>query len=306
MNKILCLFFLTFSLALKANIVFLNASEAGEFLATPDAYTYALNPLDFSLHYSSNKTFTLADHLAFLKTTTLDWTAEEKKLITDENELLNKAIIDLDLKKWTLPENVFLIKTNGLDEYKAHYTRRNAIIFPIDERAHKVTTAAQVYFHEMFHVMSRFHPELHDGLYEVCHFKPIVHAEIPFFYRERQITNPDAFTYEHALYVNAGDKAISIIPFMYSGVLQSEINGPVDESITFKLGLIDIDSGNAYKVIETDYKNKAEVNTHYYIHPEEIMAENFRLMIALHLGLATSKEIQNPSVIERLMTFLRE
>lgn len=295
----------------KITFSFLSAEESSVFLSTPDDFINSLTTLDLSLHHETSDTLTTLYQLEFLKHTALAWTPEEITRISSEIEVMKKAINDLDLDL-NLPSEIKLIKTTGEDEFHSHYTRSNAIIFPIKNMTEGVTTDAPTVFHETFHIFSRFNPGLSDKLYAICNFKPIPNVVIPKTIKDIALTNPDAFHYQHAITitVTADGKEVDVIPFFYSAIKQSEIKGPVDESKTFKLGLVDIatlndDAPKFYKVSETDYKAKAEANSSYYIHPEEIMAENFRLLLMKEAKTNPMPAIKYPEILEKLTQILK-
>jgi hypothetical protein len=293
----------------KVDFKFLSSEESSVFLSTPDDFINSLTTLDLSLHHETSATLTIDYQLEFLKHTTLSWTPAEIVSIKSEIEIMKKAINDLDLDL-NLPSEIKLIKTNGEDEFHAHYTRSNAIIFPINKDFGIITTDAPTVFHETFHILSRFNPNLMDQLYAVCNFKKIPQFEIPKSIHNIALTNPDAFHYQHAITVTASGREIDVIPFFYSALKQGEINGPIEESKTFKLGLVDISTLNDeapkfYKTAETDYKLRAQVNSTYYIHPEEIMAENFRLLLMKAAKTNPMPAIKYPDVLERLTQILK-
>lgn len=294
----------------KVEFKFLSSTESSQFLSTNDDFIDALTTLDLSLHHSTKESISKDFQLEFLKHTTLDWTPEEVARIKGEIEVMEQAVNTLDLNLH-LPAQILLVKTTGADEFNSHYTRRNAIIFPIKSPAEGVTTESPTLFHEMFHIMSRYTPELTDGLYALCGFKPMNRFVVPKSIEDIQLTNPDAFFYQHSITVTRNGNEINVIPFFYSALKQSEINGPVDEAQTFKLGLLDLATLNdehpkLYKVAETDYKIKAQVNSSYYIHPEEIMAENFRLLLMKTAMINPMPPIKYPGVLEKLVLVLKK
>jgi hypothetical protein len=293
----------------KINFKFLNAAEASQFLSTSDDFINALTTLDLSLHHSTAQTISIDYQLEFLKHVSLDWTPDEISRIGNEILLLEKGVNSLELNL-ILPMDIKLIKTTGADEFNSHYTRGNAIIFPIKNRDEGVTTDSPTVFHEIFHIMSRSNPELSDKLYEVCNFKPIPKLIIPKSIQDIALTNPDAFYYQHAITITANGSEKNVIPFFYSALKQSDIKGPVDEAKTFKLGLLDLatlgdEQPKLYKTSETDYKLRAQVNSSYYIHPEEIMAENFRLLIMRATNASPMPPIKFPEILDKLVQVLK-
>lgn len=282
------LFFIFSSLAFattdlsKVNFILIDRDNAATFLSTSDEYTANLSTLDLSLYHSTKQTILMSEHLEFLKTTSLDWNDIERKSLQEKISTFIKVVNLMDLKL-NLPEEILLIKTNGQDAFNSHYTRKNAIIFPANEVG-MITTDLSTFYHEMFHIFSRYNRALTDDLYAICNFRPIKRLTFNSDFEKIRTTNPDAFYYEHAVSVTVNNQSYNVVPVMYSAILQDQIDGPVDESKIYKLGLFENSSFNnenriMFKTSETNYKEMVMANTHYYIHPEEIMAENFKLLL---------------------------
>lgn len=286
---------------------FLDAVSSRDFLSSEDEYTKALSPLDLSLYHSTSNTISISQHLEFLKSTTLNWTEAEKELIQKNIDNFIAVIGNLNLKL-NLPSQVLLIKTNGQDAFNSHYTRGNAIIFPAN--AGEIKTDLGTVYHEMFHIFSRNNPQLADGLYSLCGFKRIARLKVPSYLSLVRTTNPDAFNYDHSIKVIANGEEIEVVPFMYSAIKQSEISGPVNESLVYKLGLLNINTleqtdAKMFKVAETNYKELVLANTHYYIHPEEIMAEDFKLLLLQNTPDISKPSVKYQAVLDSLQDFLR-
>ena len=97
---------------------------------------------------------------------------------------------------------------------------------------------------------------------------------------------------------------------MYSALKQEDINGPVDESLVYRFGLLDLETlANSsvlmYKTAETNYKEAVRANSHYYIHPEEIMAENFKLLLLHNTKTIPTPMIKYPDAVNELRDLLR-
>jgi len=293
----------------ETRFIFLNLQEAQTFLTERDSYTDILSPLDLSLYHSTKETITLTQHLDFLKSTPLEWSEQEKASLNQKIETFNRVVSNLHLNL-SLPAEVLLIKTNGEDAFHSHYTRRNGIIFPAGTDG-EIATDLATFYHEMFHIMSRHNPKLGDELFSLIGFSPVKRVEIPAQLEKIRTTNPDAFFYDHAVVVNARGADRLIVPFMYSAIRQEEINGPVDEALVYKLGLLDLSTLSEaapvlYKVSETNYKEVVKANSHYYIHPEEILAEDFKLLLLQNTPDIQVPAVKYPAVLELLKQELQD
>lgn len=312
MNKLwlvfVCCLWLNSTFA-ETRFIFLNVQQAKLFLTERDSYTDILSPLDLSLYHSTKETISIEDHLDFLKSTPQEWTEQEKASLSQKIALFTKVVTDLHLKL-SLPSEVLLIKTNGEDAFHSHYTRRNGIIFPAAANG-EIATDLATFYHEMFHILSRHNPKLGDELFALIGFSPVTRVEIPAVLEKIRTTNPDAFFYDHAVTINARGANHVVVPFMYSAIKQEEINGPVDESLVYKLGLLELSTLNEeapvlYKVSETNYKEIVQANSHYYIHPEEILAEDFKLLLLQNTPDVQVPVVKYPAVLEQLKNHLRE
>ena len=64
-----------------------------------------------------------------------------------------------------LPKGIGFIKENGAD-WAAAYTVKNCIVFTDILMKGRYNTFKRVMAHEMFHVFSRYNPEIKEKLYE--------------------------------------------------------------------------------------------------------------------------------------------
>ncbi len=313
MNKLWLIVAFSFSFCLnfasaETRFVFLNIQQAQTFLTERDSYTDILSPLDLSLYHSTKETLTLGQHLEFLKSTPMEWSEQEKASLNQMIGTFNKVVADMDLNL-SLPDEVQLIKTNGEDAFHSHYTRRNGIIFPAGTNG-EIATDLATFYHEMFHILSRHNPKLGDELFKLIGFSPVKRVSIPASLEKIRTTNPDAFFYDHAVTVSARGTDHLVVPFMYSAIKQEEINGPVDEALVYKLGLLDLSTlqestSVLYKVSETNYKEVVKANSHYYIHPEEILAEDFKLLLLLNTPDIQVPAVKYPAVLNDLKEVLK-
>ena len=60
-----------------------------------------------------------------------------------------------------------------------------------------------------------------------------------------------------------------------------------------------------FKVSETNYKDIVSANSHYYIHPEEILAEDFKLLLLQNSPDVVIPKVKYQAVIDNLFAFLK-
>jgi hypothetical protein len=168
----------------------------------------------------------------------------------------------------------------------------------------------QLLAHELFHVVSRANPGLRDRLYRVVGFEPCGEVEHPAALRARRITNPDAPVNAHAIEVDvAGTKSWGV-PILYSSASEFDPAGGKTffSYLTFELLLIERTGDGGHRLLAGPdgqprlvpidkaggYAERIGRNTGYVIHPEEIVADNFMLLVT---GTAGAK---SPGILDRL------
>jgi hypothetical protein len=288
-----------------SHLHFATAEEAGNFLAEEDEYFRALGPMHRGLILKNAGDVSLDELKKHVKACGRDWTDEEKTAFTGAFAKFAPKVADLKLH---LPAEILLIKTNGDEDIGMPYTRRNAIVFPqgVVERARGMRLV-QICAHELFHVFSRLNPELRDAIYALFGFEPVVNPPKPETWEKLRITNPDAPVSRHALRVKIADgtevKAVPYLlskkeaydarsgknAFAYLDVVWLEISNKADtKARTFTIRDF------------TDFNDRTGGNTEYIIHPEEISADNFMLMI---LG---APKVATPGKLTDLEALLRK
>jgi hypothetical protein len=206
-----------------------------------------------------------------------------------------------------MPETITLIRTDGNEEPGSAYTRGTAIIF------HPGSLAAGARLdgllaHELFHVISRRDRKLRDRLYAIIGFSYCGEVAFPGSLAARKITNPDAPANQHSITLEIGGAARPALPIL---VANRDFDPARTEGLMGYLMLqflvIEKDRGSwvaarkedgAPVVVSPlrakDFKEQIGDNTGYIIHPEEILADNFR-----HLVLET-ESLPNPEIIEKM------
>lgn len=235
----------------------------------------------------------LAQYKQFLSTEVMNWTPKEKQalyILFDSIRLMCNA-----LNPKLYPSNLALVKirTNhyGPDVY---YTRGNMIMVP--ENALNVedfNTLKPVMIHELFHVVSRYQDRLRDSLYGLIGFHPKkFEPSICDDLKERILTNPDGTNLGYTINLGNGIEASTVI---YSTSMTYNPKKPrFFEYLHFDLfeykvknGLATLECGNDFSSTLApssmpNFFNQIKDNTQYIIHPDEIMAENFKIALMTH------------------------
>lgn len=294
--------------AAETKFMFADVKSGQKILTADDNYFNRMSPAEIAIRsLSSTADKTTHDLKAQYKANVLEWTDQEKdqitQLVADNRERLSKI-------NHLLPDEVVFIKVTALVEGGLPHTRANAIVLP--ETDHPLSET--LFYHELFHVLSRIQKSRHDSLYSLIGFKPCdftANDEI----MAKKLTNPDVPAEGYYLPVEIDGKAAAIMPFLHAArdAYDTEIKGGFGGHFAF--GLLKLDVNKNQCSVDTDNEGKAQLlnpgivpdffaaigqNTGYIIHPEEVLADNF---VFVMLG---RKDLPNPEIPDRLKTWLEE
>jgi hypothetical protein len=293
-----------------AVVHFASVSEGRKVLMAKDDFVRHLSPFDRSARLKTDKAVSEDEYLNFVGKNVAEWTTEERQEV---EAALNK--IHALLPDWPLafPATIQMIKTTGAEEGNGSYTRGTAIMIPKAELAKAQKDLAKLICHELFHILSRQNPELRDELYGVIGFIRCDDLEFPRELASRKITNPDAPRNDHFIRLEIEGQKCSAIPVLFSRSETYDVGrgGEFFNYLNFQFLVIEEGSSAHPKVV---YENSAPKmagpkavsgffeqvgrNTDYIIHPEEILAENFALLV---LG---DQAIRSPDVLEKIKKVL--
>lgn len=235
---------------------------------------------------------------AFLQDEVLDFSDTEKTAL--KNVLIRAMNLCNSLSANLVPTPVKLIKTKG-NHYGqgSFYTRERCIIIPeSDLRNFDEDRMLTVMLHELSHIITRYRPKLRDELYKTIGFEKIIQNEselnIPEPLKIKLLGNPDGLSTQHAIrLVKPNGQLIWALPLVYSeypnytpevpfffGYLRFQLFELVArEDGTFTLALKN-DGRSTLNLQEFPaFFEKITDNTDYIIHPDEIIADNFYLML---------------------------
>jgi hypothetical protein len=162
--------------------------------------------------------------------------------------------------------------------------------------------------HELFHIASRANPALAERLYAVIGFTRCTEASYPASLALRKLTNPDAPRNDYCIRVTLDGLSVAATPILFS---RTESYDPVRGGEFFdylQLGLlVRTEPGAALsteKVVGlqqvTGFFEQVGQNTQYVIHPEEILADNFALLVL------DMPNVKSPAVLISLRRALAE
>ena len=301
-------------------IAFASREQAIAILDVDDAYTSRMSPFDRMLRMKSTTPVTETRFLEQVAANALDWSDAERARITPLLQRLGKALAGYRLP---LPPQVLLIKSTGSVEIGDAYTRANAIVLPKTSLAEDDAGLYFLIAHELFHVMTRHDPRFRALAYAQIGFRIGPEVQLPEAIAPLQITNPDAPRHDSFIDVRANGRTITVVPILLSrsAVFDPEIGDTLDRYWSLRLLAITQPASGSRPTAPFQYgaptaqlRNGAPLllrlnqvdgfiqqigtNTRYIIHPEEVLAENFALLV-------TGAEVAEPERIEALRQLLK-
>ncbi len=292
-----------------ATAKFASLEEARGILGARDEFIKAMGPLDRSARMKTGQEVPEDRFLAFVARQAEGWTEDEKKRVSGLVESLEPALGAL---KGGLFPAVTLVKTTGDEEGGAAYTRGDAIILPRNMIDGGDASLKRVIAHELFHILTRRNPALRDELYRAIGFEPCGAVELPEELKSRRITNPDAPVNQHCAAITVKGEAVEVVPVVYLAVehfdpAKAEV---FFEGLEMKLMVVEKLDGRRQakraggKPVLLDpervpaFLDKVGRNSPSLMHPEEILADNFAIM------LMGDKRVPTPRIIELIRRIL--
>ena len=288
------------------NYKFADKETAIKILTANDEYLSNMKPIEIALQIGSPTADKTIDYLkAHYAANVIEWPEAEKALM--------KALLVTHKKKLKkiahlLPDTVYFIKVTDAVESGIPHTRGNAFVSP----TRRTSLSTKLFFHQIFHILSRNHRIKRASLYNIigfrpCYFQPTEEIE------KYTILNPEAPFTEFFLPVEIEDRDTYVMSYLhttYDG-FDPKVERGFDGHITGDLLEVTAENGICKPVIKEDgspsiYKHedvpdfyeKVGYNTKFDIHPEEIIADNFAFLM---MG---TKDLVNPEILEEIEDWL--
>ena len=287
---------------------FATAAEAGDVLTRRDGFVSTMSPFDRSARLEVGREVPEKEYLAFVAKEVREWSAAERGLLRPILDQFREMTA-----KWKMdfPAEVLFLKTTGREEGRAAYCRGAAVVLPETELADAGKLRDTV-FHELFHVYSSHHPELRRELYEVVGFEVCPEIELPPALAKRRLTNPDAPRMDAFIRLRLGGETVAATPVLLgrSDLYDEKVGGPFFRQMDFRLLALEAGgSGSQRPALQADgaprllppgdeYMARIGRNTEYIIHPEEILADNFVLLV-------NGAKAPSPEILQKLDAVLR-
>lgn len=247
--------------------------------------------------------------LQFAAAQVLEWSEEEKDVLNTAIHILEPELAKLGL---TWDDPVIIIKTTGKEEGNAAYTRGKAIVFPVQKISTIQKPPTRLFAHELFHVISRANEPLRDSLFELIGFKRVKEIRLHSALDQIRITNPDAPKMQHVIKLTLRPgESVFVTPYLFTKRKFATDTTSLFQYLNFKLLPVRVDpngiwhaqSENLDQDLITpdhpDYWRQIRRNTQYIIHPEEIIADNFAMML-------TNAKVTNTDLVEAIREQVQE
>lgn len=290
------------------NIVFLDSLSAASAIVDDDTEGFfeKINVLDMSIQMKRNfATGTSRGEIVeayknYLAADVSSFSDEEKKLLKSK---LKKAYKQINkIAPGIFPLQIELIKTQARHYGPGtYYTRENRIIIPKDALATKGKDKSKIesalyktLLHEIFHIYSRYNERQRRQLYGLVGFRNIFGLPLLMndALKERILLNPDGLDIAQVIDIQKDSSKISAIPIIISSEPRfEETKEGFFHYLKFDLYQI-LKVGQSLKILTNDdgtsrlnlkelpdYFRQIKDNTQYIIHPDEIMADNFALLV---------------------------
>lgn len=288
-------------------VKFATKDDAREAFLRRDRFTRSLSKFDLQSRMDQ-KEVDLASFLEFSADQFAPWTAEDRARLTPVVESLAKRLAALNLP---LPKTILLIHTTGKVEGNAAYCRGPAIMIPPKYLKASSDRMEALLAHELFHVLSSHNPALRYRLYEIIGFQSCPPVRLPPNLSSRKITNPDAPELDCVLRIDVDGETVPCTPILFSEDA-FEVGGGKTffEYLKFQLLVLEpegdsfrprLRDGKPWFVVpqRPDLYWNIGLNTGYILHPEEVLADNFRDLIFQRPNLPT------PRVVQQMLSVLQ-
>ncbi len=299
-------------LAVGAEVRFAGRDEAAKLLGKRDRFVDAQSGWDRQARLKTDRDVPVEEFLKFAAGEALDWEAAERKAITATIEKARER-----LRAWKLPwpKEILLVHTTGKEEGGAACCRQNAVVLPKKAIAGRSAESLErLLLHELFHILSSHNEKLRERLYGVIGFSKCGAIALPAELAARKITNPDAPTIEHVVEVTVDDKPVHVVPILLAEPAKYDAASGKEFFAYMQFRLLAVAKGEndryGLRLVEgkpwlvdpaktPSYHEKIGRNTGYIIHPEEVMADNFVLLV---VGEA---DVKTPRILEEMRAIFR-
>lgn len=281
--------------------------DVSTILAAEDDYVCALSAFDYAAKFKSDKPLTEEQRRLAYRAALQPYTPQEVERLRAAFEITFSAMSGMTVR---MPGTIHLFSEETI-ESGAAYTRANVICLPkrfiarLDEEQLQKLVA-----HEVFHVISRYNPDLRPEFYAILGFEPVPPLTLPKPLADLTIANPDAPGMDYAIAGRWRDRAMRFVPILHSD--RAYTGGSFLHYIHDDLLAVTV-LPERTEVVQEDgqplivrkeevegYYEQVGRNTGYTFHPEETSADHF-----LYLLLGDLNSLSHPEKVTALGRVLR-
>ena len=287
----------------KVSFIFADKYEGAELLVMEDNFINNLSEFDMSARLKTSKKVSKEEYLNFISKQTLNWNEDEKKYLnlafSEIKELLKNY-------KILLPQQIYLLKTTGAEEGNSAYCRNQNIIVIAKDMINMddLNDMEELLIHELFHIFSKNNLDTREKLYNSIGFYKTKNLVFPNNLSKYKITNPDSVDNNYYFESTINGKIEKIMPVLLSSGDYDEAKG--GEFFNYlQLVFCSIEENDNSSQIKTlnnkyriysikmvpNYISLIGENTDYIIHAEEVLADNFVLLVTNSKNVKTKKII---------------
>ncbi len=280
--------------------VYLIEGDLAKYHITQDleeGFFSKINQTEAALQMKSKPETKLAEkdwkeaYIAYLKADVMDFSASEKNFVL---RIFDDLYKNSKMEQLHMPDSILLIKVAGRHYGNSvYYTRENCIIIPQNVLAKADSSAfSGVMLHELFHIYSRYNPSKRKALYETVGFEKTTGINFPANLANRMVYNPDGLDIDWTCELETSNGTTRVIPLLVS-VPSPAFNKGLFANFQFLLYEVQSLGDGSYTVLTDSignstlsmstfipaYYNLIGTNTDYIIHPDEILADHFMMIM---------------------------
>jgi len=281
-------------------LVFVSKEEGAKLMGTSDEYSRTLSKYDVASRTQNPSNSQEQQYLAFAAAQAQQWEENEIAVLKIKIMQVKEKIENLGLKL-NFPSEIKLVKSTLQEEGGViSYTRTNYIVMKGD-------VTEDFIIHELFHILTRFNTDKRDEMYKTIHFNKSNRITYPEAIKDHIIINPDAPFLEHTITLTIDGVEREAVFILHAE--NDYESGSFFNQMKQKLMLVEGPANDKKPVLidgqpilldfsaASDLKDKIGRNTDYTLHPEEILADHFIILVK-------PKTAADPAFIEAMKAAL--
>ena len=219
--------------------IFADVKKSRELITRVDEYLDRLSHIELSMRLGRS-VVSATEYAKSLGSCVMEWEERDKtrlETVLDKvEEIINTSGMIID--------DIYIVKTDGSDEYRSAYTRGRTIFLPPNKIAYKQDSLEELILHEFFHVFFRSRKDIQSRLFILVGFVLINEIELPGSLADRKLTNPDGPVLNYCISIKIEDRSIFVCPItmLKHGLNRIDSAKDIMESIEF--GLLEIEKND--------------------------------------------------------------